>query len=112
MPDVVITDVLMAKMDGYELCRRIKNDVQLSHIPVVILTAKVTDQDKIAGYQEGADVYMTKPFNPELLQTVVGNLLTSRSKLRDMILSESGKSDAGTEAETVKLSAADRAFVD
>ncbi len=112
MPDVVITDVLMSKMDGYELCRRIKNDVQLSHIPVVILTAKVTDQDKIAGYQEGADVYMTKPFNPELLQTVVGNLLTSRSKLRDMILSESGKSDAGTEAETVKLSAADRAFVD
>lgn len=112
MPDVVITDVLMSKMDGYELCRRIKNDVQLSHIPVVILTAKVTDQDKIAGYQEGADVYMTKPFNPELLQTVVGNLLTSRSKLRDMILSESGKSDAGTEAETVKLSAADQAFVD
>lgn len=112
MPDVVITDVLMSKMDGYELCRRIRNDVVLSHIPVVILTAKVTDQDKIMGYQEGADVYMTKPFNPELLQTVVGNLLTTRSKLREMILSESGKSSAEAETEEVKLSAADRAFVD
>lgn len=112
MPDVVITDVLMSKMDGYELCRKVKNDVVLSHIPVVILTAKVTDQDKIVGYQEGADVYMTKPFNPELLQTVVDNLLTTRSKLRDMILSESGKTSDGTETEEVKLSAADRAFVD
>ncbi len=112
MPDVVITDVLMSKMDGYELCRKVKNDVVLSHIPVVILTAKVTDQDKIVGYQEGADVYMTKPFNPELLQTVVDNLLTTRSKLRDMILSESGKTSDGAETEEVKLSAADRAFVD
>lgn len=112
MPDVVITDVLMSKMDGYELCRKVKNDVVLSHIPVVILTAKVTDQDKIVGYQEGADVYMTKPFNPELLQTVVDNLLTTRSKLRDMILSESGKTSDGTETEEVKLSVADRAFVD
>lgn len=112
MPDVVITDVLMSKMDGYELCRKVKNDVVLSHIPVVILTAKVTDQDKIVGYQEGADVYMTKPFNPELLQTVVDNLLTTRSKLRDMMLSESGKSSDGAETEEVKLSAADRAFVD
>ena len=55
---------------------------------------------------------MTKPFNPELLQTVVDNLLTTRSKLRDMILSESGKTSDGAETEEVKLSAADRAFVD
>ena len=53
MPDVVVTDVLMSKMDGYELCRKIKTDGLLSHIPVVILTAKVTDQDKITGYQGG-----------------------------------------------------------
>lgn len=112
MPDVVITDVLMSRMDGYELCRRIKNDVVLSHIPVVILTAKVTDEDKIAGYQEGADVYMTKPFNPELLQTVVGNLLSTRCKLREMILSGSGKSAVESEPEEVKLSAADQAFVE
>lgn len=112
MPDVVITDVLMSRMDGYELCRRIRNDVVLSHIPVVILTAKVTDEDKIAGYQEGADVYMTKPFNPELLQTVVGNLLSTRRKLREMILSGSGKSAAESEPEEVKLSAADLAFVE
>ena len=88
MPDVVITDVLMSQMDGYELCHRIKHDLALSHIPVVILTAKISDQDKITGYQEGADVYMTKPFSPELLQTVVDNLLTSRKRLRDMLLSQ------------------------
>ena len=116
MPDVVVTDVLMSKMDGYELCRRIKTDVLLSHIPVVILTAKVTDQDKITGYQEGADVYMTKPFNPTLLQTVVDNLLTSRSKLREMLLSGTVKPcsepESEEEAGEIRLSAADRAFVD
>ena len=116
MPDVVVTDVLMSKMDGYELCRKIKTDVLLSHIPVVILTAKVTDQDKITGYQEGADVYMTKPFNPTLLQTVIDNLLTSRSKLREMLLSGAGQPDSepedAEETGEIRLSAADRAFVD
>ena len=113
MPDIVITDVLMSKMDGYELCRKIKTDVLLSHIPVVILTAKVTDQDKITGYQEGADVYMTKPFNPTLLQTVVGNLLTSRSKLREMLLSGAEKPRSEPEGGgEIRLSSADRAFVD
>ena len=114
MPDVVITDVLMSKMDGYELCHKIKNDPVLSHIPVVILTAKVSDYDKIHGYREGADVYMTKPFNPQLLQTVVDNLLTSRHKLRDLLLSQPEAAPAGAEQpeETIKLTAADRAFVD
>ena len=106
----------MSKMDGYELCRKIKTDVLLSHIPVVILTAKVTDQDKITGYQEGADVYMTKPFNPTLLQTVIDNLLTSRSKLREMLLSGAGQPDSepedAEETGEIRLSAADRAFVD
>ncbi len=116
MPDIVVTDVLMSKMDGYELCRKIKTDVLLSHIPVVILTAKVTDQDKIAGYREGADVYMTKPFNPTLLQTVIDNLLTSRDKLRERLLSGVGRPDSepedAEEGEEIRLSAADRAFVD
>lgn len=116
MPDIVVTDVLMSKMDGYELCRKIKTDVLLSHIPVVILTAKVTDQDKIAGYQEGADVYMTKPFNPTLLQMVIDNLLTSRNKLRERLLSGVGRPESepedAEEGEEIRLSAADRAFVD
>ncbi len=116
MPDIVVTDVLMSKMDGYELCRSIKTDILLSHIPVVILTAKVTDQDKIAGYREGADVYMTKPFNPILLQMVIDNLLTSRDKLRERLLSGVGRPDSepenAEESEEIRLSAADRAFVD
>ena len=113
MPDVVITDVLMSQMDGYELCHRIKNDLALSHIPVVILTAKISDQDKITGYQEGADVYMTKPFSPELLQTVVDNLLTSRKRLRDMLLSQARRpQEAEPENGEIHLSAADRTFMD
>lgn len=113
MPDVVITDVLMSQMDGYELCHRIKHDLALSHIPVVILTAKISDQDKITGYQEGADVYMTKPFSPELLQTVVDNLLTSRKRLRDMLLSQARRpQEAEPENGEIHLSAADRTFMD
>ncbi len=121
MPDVVITDVLMSKMDGYELCRRIKSDFVLSHIPVIMLTAKSSDQDKITGYQEGANVYITKPFNPRLLQTVVDNLLTSQKRIREMILSQSGKPLTDTRAADspgdefgngIHLSSSDRAFLD
>ena len=124
MPDVVITDLLMSKMDGYELCRRIKGDLVLSHIPVIMLTAKSSDQDKIIGYQEGANVYITKPFNPRLLQTVVGNLLASQKRIREMILSQSGKPLAEREipdasgipgdeiGNGVRLSPADQAFLD
>ena len=121
MPDVVITDVLMSKMDGYELCRRIKGDFVLSHIPIIMLTAKSSDQDKITGYQEGANVYITKPFNPRLLQTVVDNLLTSQKRVREMILSQSGKPLTDTRVADspgdefgngVHLSSSDRAFLD
>ena len=112
MPDLVITDVMMARSDGYELCRKIKQDPMLCHIPVIILTALVTDRDKMTGYSEGADAYMTKPFNPELLQTVARNLLTSRRKLRERILAQPGKSEDAKPEEELQLSAADRAFIE
>ncbi len=112
MPDLVITDVMMSRSDGYELCRKIKQDPMLCHIPVIILTALVTDRDKMVGYSEGADAYMTKPFNPELLQTVVRNLLVSRRKLRERILARPGKTEDAKPEEELQLSAADRAFID
>jgi signal transduction histidine kinase/ligand-binding sensor domain-containing protein/DNA-binding response OmpR family regulator len=80
-PDLVISDVVMPKMNGFELCERIKSDVRTSHIPVVLLTAKATTDDHIQGLETGADAYLTKPFNLKLLKTQVANLLQSRKEL-------------------------------
>jgi DNA-binding response OmpR family regulator len=62
-PDLVILDVIMPGMDGYTVCREMRNDLKLSEIPILFLTAKVKDEDKIAGFNAGADDYLTKPFN-------------------------------------------------
>ena len=87
MPDIVTTDVMMEGMDGYELCRKIKDNPILSHIPVVILTAKVAEEDKLSGYRNKANAYITKPFNPEILLAVLRNNIEEVQKLRKDILS-------------------------
>jgi DNA-binding response OmpR family regulator len=66
--NMVISDIMMPRMDGMQLCQRIKTDVNLSHIPVMMLTAKTADEHVISGYREGADDYITKPFNPAILK--------------------------------------------
>ena len=80
--DLVISDISMPVMDGNELCKRIKANYNTCHIPVVLLTAKATDADRIAGAVIGADAYVTKPFNLELLRATVNNLLMSRVALK------------------------------
>ncbi len=80
-PDIVISDIMMPLMDGMELCKRIKEDVKTSHIPVILLTAKDSIQSKTEGYHVGADSYITKPFSAKLLQTRVDNLLDARKKI-------------------------------
>jgi len=80
-PDIIISDIIMPLMTGTELCKRIKDDIKTSHIPVILLTAKDTLQDKTEGYSMGADSYITKPFSANLLQSRVANLLEQRKKL-------------------------------
>ncbi len=81
IPDIIISDIMMPVMDGIGLCKILKEDVRTSHIPLILLTAKDSLQDKTEGYTIGADSYITKPFSAALLQSRVNNLLESRKKI-------------------------------
>src|ERR1700754_2990083 len=80
---LVISDVMMPEMDGFQLCKKIKTDIDYSHIPVILLTAKNTLQSKIEGLEHGADAYIEKPFSPEYLHVQISNLLINRDKIKD-----------------------------
>jgi signal transduction histidine kinase/DNA-binding response OmpR family regulator/ligand-binding sensor domain-containing protein len=82
-PDIIISDVMMPVMDGLELCRQIKSDVRTSHIPVILLTARTADEDKIRGLEIGADDYITKPFNMDLLLLRIQHLIDKQKKIHD-----------------------------
>ncbi|MFA9390779.1 MAG: two-component regulator propeller domain-containing protein [Prolixibacteraceae bacterium] len=86
-PDLIVSDVMMPVMDGFEMCAAIKEDENTSHIPVLLLTALSEDESKIKGYQKGADAYISKPFNEYLLLTQITNLIQSRQKLKEAFLS-------------------------
>lgn len=81
IPDIIVSDIMMPVMDGITLCRQLKEDVRTSHIPIILLTAKDSLQDKEEGYEVGADSYLTKPFSASLLRSRINNLLESRKKL-------------------------------
>lgn len=78
---LVISDIMMPEIDGFELCKQIKSNFDYSHVPVILLTAKNTLQSRIEGLEVGADAYIEKPFSPEHLQVQVANLLANRAKL-------------------------------
>lgn len=81
-PDLVISDIMMPEMDGLTLCRKIKQNVNLNHIPVILLTAKTREEDNLEGLNTGADAYIMKPFNIEILQKTIENLINTRQQLR------------------------------
>ena len=100
VPDVIVTDVMMPTMDGLELCRRIRANIITDHIPVVVVTARVTDADRLRGIAAGADAYLTKPFLADELRLRIAKLLEQRRRLL---------AKAGATAADGSLSVADHA---
>lgn len=88
--DVIVSDVMMPEMDGLELCRRVKSNIDSSHIPVILLTAKTTLESKAEGLECGADVYVEKPFSIRQLHMQIENLLKLRQSFHKLMANLSG----------------------
>jgi signal transduction histidine kinase/DNA-binding response OmpR family regulator/ligand-binding sensor domain-containing protein len=93
IPDLIITDIMMPVMDGFELCQKLRNNQRTSHIPVIMLTAKADMASKMEGLQRGADAYLEKPFNREELLLRIKKLLELRKTLQQYYLKQAGLTD-------------------
>jgi ligand-binding sensor domain-containing protein/DNA-binding response OmpR family regulator len=115
IPDLILSDVMMPLMDGFELCEKLKTDARTSHIPVILLTAKTTQDDQIAGLENGADSYLTKPFSTKVLELHIRNLLTLRENMRQKFslqISSMPTVNEQTEDQHQFMSTVDREFYD
>ncbi len=90
IPDIIISDVMMPEVDGFELCRILKEDLRTSHIPIILLTAKDSLLDKTKGYSLGADSYITKPFSSKLLNSRISNLIEAKQKIFKIVAQSAG----------------------
>lgn len=107
-PDIIISDVMMPKMDGFEMCKAIKTELETCHIPIILLTARTLEEDRIEGYVNGADGYLSKPFVTSVLRARINNLLETKDRLRKRF-SEIGGILPASEITTNNL---DEAFLD
>lgn len=106
-PDVIISDIQMPKMNGYELCKRVKEELDISHTPVILLTARNDEASRIFGYKNGADTYLTKPFEISTLYTAIYNQLKNRERIKKKYIS----SKTAPTPEESTFSAADEKFL-
>lgn len=106
LPDAIITDVVMPEMDGFEFCKSIKSDASTSHIPVLMLTARTTIENRIEGIENGADAYMIKPFDLKLLKLRLSQLITSRQLIFDKFFGAISGAD-----DKVNSSSIDKEFI-
>ena len=104
-PDLIISDVMMPGLNGYDLCRQVKTDMQLCHIPVILLTALEEIDSKIQGVEHGADSYISKPFNIKFLEVTVQKLIESREQIKEHF------SRSHTLPKGVKISGIDSGFI-
>ncbi len=107
MPDVILSDVMMDGMNGYELCKSIKENISTSHIPVILLTALSMDEQRAKGFESGADAYIPKPFNEEILLIRVRKILENREKMKGHFQETLGFGD-----KKLKLTDLDTKFID
>lgn len=105
-PDLIVSDVMMPGMNGLELCQKIKSDQRVSHIPVILLTAKSSDTDRLEGIESGADDYIHKPFNYEILESRIRNMITQREKLRHALSKQTG-----IKASELQITSLDEQFI-
>ncbi len=103
-PDLIISDVMMPEMDGITLCRKIKQNVNINHIPIVLLTARSEEEDNLEGLGIGADAYIVKPFNIEILRKTVQNIIKNREMLKNNF---SGNQQQQDKVQKVALKSAD-----
>ena len=111
VPDLVISDVMMPRKNGYILCSEIKNSPERGHIPVILLTAKADAQSSIEGLHCGADAYIPKPFDPNFLKATVEGQIANRKRVQEHILNLTSTSIRQEEPDT-DVEALDREFLD
>lgn len=111
VPDLIISDVMMPVMDGLTFCAKLKAEPLTSHIPVILLTARGSEQQQAEGLSQGADAYLTKPFSAEVLIAHIVSLLANRQKLKEAFAAEKQQTNESYEQEK-KLSTPDKMFMD
>jgi len=107
MPDIIVSDIAIPEIDGLTLCRRLKSDIKTSHIPIILLSAKATVEQQLAGLETNADDYITKPFDLKILEARIKNLIRERRYLREIF-----RKDIEIDTEKLELNATDKRFID
>ena len=110
-PDIILSDIVMGGMSGYEFCHKLKSDLMFSHIPVILITAKSNMEEQVEGLKQGALAYITKPFDPMYLKAMVETQLANMKRLRQR-LGESTQTTELSESMADTLSEQDRKFMD